>query len=201
MGDTTFTQEQLDAILAEKIAEATKDYVPKSDVDKLVTKEVDRRVESGIQKGLETAKSKWETEFKERAQLSAEELAKKEFDEKIKGLSSRESEIAKRENKIDAKEMLSDANIPKSHYDGFLAMLVSDDVEVTKTNVQNFINMYSASKSEIETKVKSEFTNIKPPTQGNGSKVISKEDFHKMGYADKMKFKTEHPDLFNEYFK
>lgn len=42
-----------------------------------VTSETDRRVESGIQKGLETSKLKWETEYSERAKLSADELAKK----------------------------------------------------------------------------------------------------------------------------
>lgn len=196
-----FTQEQIDQMIADKVAEAKKGLFTEEDLTKRVTSEVDRRVESGIQKGLETQKQKWEKEFADRAKLTAEELAKKDFEEKMTGLTSKEKEIQKRANKIDAKDMLTEASIPKSHYDKFIDMLVTDDPEITKSNVQNFIDVFNATKTEIETKVKSELSKVPAPEQGKGNKGVTAEDFKKMSYAEKLKFKTEHPEKYKEFMK
>lgn len=169
--------------------------------NKKLTQEVDRRVESGIQKGLETQKQKWELELQEKAKMTAEEIAKKEFEEKLNGLTQKEKEIQKKANKIDAMDMLSEAQIPKSHYDKFLNMLVSDDSETTKANVQSFVEMFNSTKTEIETKVKSEFTNVPKPQVGMGDGVVTKSDFDKMSYADKLAFKQKNPEQFKEFMK
>lgn len=192
-----YTQEQVDQM----IAEATKGLFTQEELEKRVTSEVDRRVESGIKKGLETQKKKWEQEFSERAKLSAEELAKKDLEEKLKSFAEREREISRKANQLEAKSMLSEADIPKSHYENFIGILVTDDAEATKSNVQNFINMFNATKNDIETKVKSEYANVKKPKTGNGNGTITKEEFNKMGYADKIKFKQENPELYKDFIK
>lgn len=193
------TQEQIDAIVAEKIAEAKKGLFTEEDLQKRVTAEVDRRVESGIQKGLETQKQKWEKEFQDRATLSAEELAKKQLEEKMSGLTAKEKEIARKHNTLTAKEMLADAQIPKAQYEKLITMLVTDDEEATKARVQDFVDMFNSTKTEIETKVKTEFSKIPPPAQGSGEKTVTKEDFNKMGYAEKIKFKAENPELYKQF--
>lgn len=193
-----YTQEQLTQMIAEAVTKATKGMYSEEEFNRKLTAEVDRRVESGIQKGLETQKTKWEKEFAEKAQLSAEELAKKELQEQLGLISSKEKEISKRANLIEAKEFLSEAGIPKSYYEKFTGMLVSDDAEVTKSNVTNFIDMFSKTKQDIETKVKSEFSNIPAPKQG-ASEGVSKEDFQKMTYSEKLKIKTEQPELFKKF--
>lgn len=196
-----FTQEQIDAMVAERIAEAKKGLFTKEELEKEVTREVDRRVESGIQKGLETHKQRWEKEAQDKANLTAEELAKKKLEEQESAIRTRESEIKRRANQLEAKELLNGAGIPKSQYEKVITMLVSDDEEATKTNVQNFINVFNDTKVEIETKVKSELANVPPPKQGNGDKPVTKEDFNKMPYGEKMKFKQSHPDLYKEFIK
>lgn len=196
-----FTQEQLDALIATKVSEAKTGLYTEEDLTKKVTSEVDRRVESGIQKGLETKKQKWEIEFAERAKLSAEEIAKKELDDKLATFAEREKEISKKANLLEAKSLLSEASVPKSHYDKFIGMLVSDNEEVTKVNVQNFIDMFNSTKSEIETKVKSEFTNIPKPGANANPGVVTKTEFDKMGYADKMKFKQSNPEMYKQFIK
>lgn len=196
-----YTQEQLDQLLADKLAEATKGLYTEEDLVKKVTSEVDRRVETGIQKGLETQKQKWERELSERANLTAEELAKKNFEEKLSSLTTREKDILRRSNTLEAKDMLADAQIPKAQYDKIIGMLVSDDSDTTKANVQNFIDMFSNTKTEIETRVKSEFTKIPSPKTGTGNDTVTKDDFIKMTYADKLKLKTSNPDLYKEFIK
>lgn len=196
-----FTPEQqahIDSIISEK----TQGLFTEDDLQKKVTSEVDRRVESGIQKGLETHKSKWEKEFKTKAQLTAEELAQKELEDKFNELSSREKEIYKKSNTIDAKDMLTNAGIPKAQYEKFMDLLVSDDTESTTINVNNFIDNFNTTKSEIESKLKKELSNIPPPkNNSDGNGAISKEEFDGMGYAKKMELKAENPDLFNKFIQ
>ena len=195
-----FTQEQLNKMVAEAVAGATKGLYTEEELAKRVTAEVDRRVESGIQKGLETQKSKWEQEFSEKAKLSAEELAKRELDKQLTAISEKEKVIAKRSNLIEAKEFLNEAGIPKTYYEKFTEILISDDTEVTKTNVQNFVDMFSKTKQELETQIKSEFTNVKPPSTG-GKQTLTKQDFDGLGYADKIKFKTDNPELYKKFME
>jgi hypothetical protein len=201
MAELNLTQEQLDALIADKISEAKRGLFTEEDLQRKVTSEVDRRVESGIQKGLETQKQKWERELAERAKLSAEELAKKDYEEKVQAVTAKEKEIQKRANLIDAKSMLTEASIPKSHYDKLIGLLVSDNEDVTRANVQNFIDMFNVTKTEIETKVKSEFTKIPTPNQGRGNDTPTKQDFDKMSFSEKVKFKSSNPDLYKQFTK
>jgi DNA primase catalytic subunit len=196
-----FTQEQIDVLVAQKIAEAKTGLFTEEDLTKRVTAEVDRRVESGIQKGLETQKQKWERELSEKANLSAEELATKAYDEKVKAVTQKEQDIKRRANKLDAKEMLTEANIPKKQYEDFITILVSDDEEVTKQNVNNFITMFTNTKNEIETNVKSQYSNIPKPDVGAKTGELSKADFNNLGYADKVKFKQTYPEIYKEFIK
>lgn len=196
-----FSQEQLDVMILEKITEAKKGLFTEDDVNRKVVSEVDRRVESGIQKGLETQKQKWEVELAQKANLTAEEIAKKKFEQQLNLVTGRESEVSRRANQLEAKELLTDAGIPKSQYEKVITMLVSDNEEVTKANVQSFINMFTETKTELENKIKSELANVPPPKSGNGDKVVSKVDFNKMPYGEKMNFKISNPDLYKEFIK
>lgn len=85
------TQEQIDKL----ISEAKQGLFTKEDLEKEITREADRRVELGIQKGIETQKSKWAKELEEKAKLSAEEIARREFQEKEQLLTARELEAQK----------------------------------------------------------------------------------------------------------
>jgi len=192
-----YTQEQLDAM----IAEAKKGLFTEDELTKRVTSEVDRRVESGIQKGLETQKQKWERELAEKAKLSAEELAKKEFEEKVNGLTAKEKEIQKKANRLEAVEMLTNASIPKSQYEKVMSVLISDDENATKANVQNFIDVFNSTKAELETKIRGEASNVKPPETSGNNGVVTKQEFDKMGYADKLKFKQANPELYKKFTK
>ena len=194
------TQEQLDAIVAERLAEVKKGLYTEEELNRRVTSEVDRRVESGIQKGLETQRAKWEQEFSKKAQMSAEELAQKEIEENNKKLSVKERELQKRENQLEALQMMAGAEIPKAHYEKMLGVLISDDAEATKANVTNFIEVFNNTKSEVESKVKSELGHVKNPKMGS-TETLDKKAFDKMGYAEKLQLKTDNPEKYKEFMK
>ena len=157
-----FTSEQ-QAYIDKLIDDKTATLYTKEELDKRVTSEVDRRVESGIQKGLETQRAKWEADYKVKAQMSAEELAKVEVKEQLEEIAKREAIINKRSNEIDARDMLTGANIPQEDYTKFLNLLISDDSDATKENVNNFIDTFNSTKKNIELDVKRQLSNVQPP--------------------------------------
>lgn len=198
MDFTTEQQAHIDNLIAEK----TKGLYSEDELQRRVTSEVDRRVESGIQKGLETYKNKWEKEFQERAMLTAEELAKKELDEQMGLLSKREAEITKRANLIEAKDTLTNANIPREHYEKFMDLLITDNTEMTQTNVNNFIESFNATKIEIESKLKKEMSTIPSPSSGTTSNGgINKNKLSEMTYMERLELKQKDEELYNQLNK
>lgn len=189
-----YTQEQIDQMLAD----AKSGLFSEDEVTRRVTAEVDRRVESGIQKGLETHKTKWQAEFEKTSMMTAEELAKEKMQEQLSQISSREKEIQRKANLLEAKDLLSDAGVPKSHYTKFIDLLVSEDDVVTKDNVSNFVDMFNQTKVELETEIKSNISKIPPPETGK-DKPITKDDFNKMSYARKLDLKTKNPELYRQF--
>lgn len=192
-----FTPEQqahIDSLIAKKTA----GLYTKEDLQKEVTREVDRRVETGIQKGLETQKQKWMREFEEQSKLTAEQLAEKQLSNKLKELEARELEVALKSNTVEAKSMLSEANIPKEQYERFVGILVNGDAEATKSNVTNFINTFKETKASLEASIKAEFSLVPPPTGGSGDKAVTKDDFMKMSYEEKLKLKKEQPEVYKK---
>lgn len=187
------------------------DIKSQEDLDKFLQQESDRRVTQA----LETAKNKWEQdlhsklelqkqqitkELEDRAKLSAEELAQKEFESKLSQLGLKESELKRKENILNAHNKFAEAGLIKDDYSDMLDTLVSDDETKTSANIESFINIFNRNKTAIETKVKAEYSKIPHPNKGDGTpEGVTKESFNKMTYQEKMSFKTEHPDEFKSF--
>ncbi len=202
MEEIKMTQAELDALIAERTAKAKEGLLTEDDFTRKVTSEVDRRVESGIQKGLETQKSKWEKEFTEKAQLTAEELAQKEINQKLGEVEAREKELQLKANKLDAISMFSEAGVAKKDYDKMMSVLINSDEESTKANVANFIELFNSNKQEVEARVKSEMGHIPSPKSGKSSGgSVTKETFGNLSYNELMEFKKENPEQYSEFMK
>lgn len=191
MADVTYTQEQLDLLLQQ---------------------EGDRRVTSALktaketweiekQKALEEQRLLIEKELEEKSKLTAEELARKEFESKTKALEEKERAINKRTNLLNAQNELISAGIPKDRYENMLEMLVVDDSEKTNNNVKNFIELYNNTKKEIESSVRSEYSNVPKPETNPTEKTVTKEDFDKMTYSAKLQFKKDSPEMYAKFMK
>jgi len=200
-----FTPEQqavIDSLVAEAEAKAKAGLFTEEDLNKKVTAEVDRRVETGIKKGVETQRSKWEQEYITKANMTAEQRAKEEFDEKFKEIAQREAEIAKRANRLEAQNLFVEAGVKKDDYSKFIDILVSDSVESTTNNVNNFIDTFKNTRSEIEAQLKKELSIIKAPdVNTEGDKGVTKEMFDKMSTQEKIDLKKKAPKLVEGFLK
>ena len=132
--------------------------------------DIDREADRRVQKALETAKQKMEAEFeakvKERedkaaelAKMSAKERQDREMADRIKELEEREKNQSLREYRYTAKAELETAGLP----DTFVDMVLSDDVETTKTNIQELAKAFDVA---LETKVNERLAGSAPKVGG-----------------------------------
>ena len=191
-----YTDEQLNEMLEKAKTEARTGLFTQEELEKKIQQESDRRVNTALEK----KKPEWEAEYQRKQNMTAEQLAEEKMKTERETLIVKEREINRKSNLTDAKDMLTTAGIPKSQYGKIVDMLVSEDAETTKANVQNFIDTFSAMKTEIETKVKEDISKIPPPNQGQ-NKPTTKADFDKLGFAEKVAFKQSNPELYKEFMK
>lgn len=162
--------------------------------DKTFQAEFDRR----IQKALTTQRDKLEVLFNEKA-TEAEKLSIMTKEEKAEYLSQkREKDLARREEEILRKELVADAR-NKLAQKG-LPIRLADFLTYTSDNecnnsIEKMEKIFSDSVDEL---VKERLKGGKPPKAApTQDTVVTPEEFKKMGYAERLKFKTEHPEEYN----
>lgn len=174
----------------------------KEELDKLLQSETDKRVTGA----LNTAKSKWEQEFKEKLQAEkseAEKLAKMSEEEKYKAqLEKKEQEIADRERRVRLSEMksetisqLAELEIPTK----FTDFLLRDSADETKANLDVFSQMWKAElKSQTEKRVEESLKGSTPRRGNSNPSSMSKSEFGALPISERIEIKNNNPELYNQ---
>lgn len=157
--------------------------------------EADRRVT----KALQTAKEKWEQEQavkieqeKELAKLSEEEKAKKQLEMERQSLEKERLEFKKIKLELETTKILDERKLPTK----FAKYLIAEDNEKTLANINEFQESWQqAIQSEIESRLKG-----KTPQKNGNTEVagVTKEQFKKMGYTQRLELKNSNPELYNQ---
>ena len=153
--------------------------------DKKYQSEFDKRVA----KALETAKSKWETDYQakiQEAKTEAEKLAKMNADQKaeyekqkkLDELAKREKDITTRELRATAYETLAEKNLPKELVD----ILNYESAETCNKSIEA---VEKAFQSAVEKAVNDKLRGGNPPKGGQGSNNQSTFGFNFAGVRPK----------------
>lgn len=125
-----------------------------------------------------------------------EEEARKSAEEK---LLEREQALTAKENRIQAKEMFSNANISSEIVESLLDISLGSDIESTKTRTQKIIDSLNSiqnkTKESVETELKK---NLNPPLGTGGSQT---KTFAEMNEDERLKLKKEDPQRFSNEIK
>lgn len=143
--------------------------------DKRYQSEFDKR----IQKALDTAKGKWETDYNsklETAKTEAEKLAKMNADEKaqyaeqkkLDELSKREKDINTRELKAQAYETLAEKNLPKD----LISTLNFESAETCNKSIES---VQKAFQSAVEKAVNEKLRGGNPPKGGQSNNSLQEQ--------------------------
>nr|DAE54165.1 MAG TPA: Major capsid protein [Caudoviricetes sp.] len=164
----TFTQEEVDKIIAKRIAREKKDIEAKI--------EAERKQAEELAKLSEQEKASKLLEIKE-----------KELEEKIRAF---ESEKLLNETS----KQLASKNLPTE----FAEILKGVDAETTLENIKVFEEKFNAA---LEVKVNERLRGNVPKVATKVAGTITKEDFAKMSYADRVKLFNENRELYNQLNK
>lgn len=132
------------------------------------------------------------------SQLTEEEKIKKEL-EKAQEATKRANI---RENKIEAKDILSDVIEDKEELKNIIDSITTDNLETTKSVATKLAETMKKQKEATEAKVRKELIEDTPkPNGGEGAKSMTKEDFMKLSYTEQVKYKTDNPEGYKQLFK
>ena len=110
---------------------------------------------------------------------------------KEKELSEREAAIIRKELMAEARNTLAGDGLPQE----LAEILNYTDADACKKSMETVkVTFQKAVEAAVEEKLKGG----KPPKKASGQEGITKEMYSKMGYAERLKLKTENPDLYKQ---
>lgn len=171
---------------------ADKNFVDPSTLPKSVEKSVFDKTASELAKVKKELKALQESSMTDAEKLQAE----------LDKAQEAQTTYARELSKLRAKEIFVEAGLTEKEYSSILDTVVSDDEEVTKTRAKTMIELIANQKKLAEEKLKKELLKDTPtPRDGDGSSTITKEDFKKMGWRERVELKQQNPELFKQLSK
>lgn len=159
----------------------------KAQMEEIITKRVAREKDAATKKIQEAEKL---------AKMNADEKQKYEFEQ----LQAKLAEFEKKDQYYslskEANKMLAEHDIQAD--DELLQLIVKDTADDTNKAVQSFVTLFNA---KVEQGVNKALTGKSPRMNTSGNTGITKTDFDKMGYKEKVELNQNNPDLYNQLTK
>ena len=170
----------------------------KEQVEKMLQAETDRKVS----KALETAKAKWQEEFQTKlaeeknqaeklAKMSESERLQAEFDKQKQAFETERQQFLREKLELQTVKELSTLGLPTD----FSTFVMADDAETIKTNISILKEQFEMA---IEKAVEEKLKGHTPKTATQTGTTVTKEQFKKMGYKEKMQIFNTDPELYNQ---
>ena len=160
--------------------------------------EFDRRMQKGIETALEKQRSKYEalmndklSEAEKLAKMTKEEKAEYQSRKREKDLADREAAITRRELMAEAKNTLAEKKMPVK----LAELLVYTDADACKKSMEA---LEAAWQEAVEAGVQEQLKGGTPMKKAPDNPAVTKEQFAKMGYTERLKLKTETPELYKQ---
>lgn len=128
--------------------------------------------------------------------MSAEEL----LAAREKAAEEREREFTLKSNGLEAKSMFVEAGFSAEDIEAVLPLVVSEDGDATKAAAKALIGLDAKRRDAVEQSTKDALLKANPTLTGAGSGgAVSKEEFDKLPYAEKVKLVEENPELLKSF--
>lgn len=164
------------------------------EVEKLIQSESDRKVSLALQRKEKELKNKM-TEAERLAKMSEEDQLRYKLEQKDKELAIKEAEFAQKENKITAMKVLSEKGLETSLVD----YVVDADADIMFERINT---LEKAIKRMVDAQVKQRLGGSVPPKAGSVVNTqMTKAEFEKLGYKERMELYTTDRELYNKLSK
>lgn len=160
--------------------------------------EFDRRVQKAVSTAVSKAQQKWQaladenlSEAERLAQMTKEEKTKYLQQKKEKELTDREAALTRKELMAEAKNTLAEKKLPVS----LAEVLDYTDADACSKSIGA---VEKAFQQAVEAAVNERLKGGKPLKKAPGENIPTKEEYAKMGYAQRLELKTKHPELYRQ---
>lgn len=171
------------------------------EMDKLLQSETDKRVSSALKK----AQDKFEAEYKAKldaerteadklARMSESERLQAQFDAEKQKFENERKQFLQERLELETVKQLSDKGLPTE----FSCFLVSEDADSTKNRLDVFQTQFQLA---VEKAVNEKLKGHTPPQGSTGTGLdgsVTKEQFAKFGYKERLALYQSNPDLYNQ---
>ncbi len=120
--------------------------------------------------------------------------------EALKKAKNAELNFNKKSVRLDVEKTFVSAGLEQKDYEGFIDGIVTEDKGTSITLANSLIAMVTKQKAAAENKVRKEFRGKLPDLPSGGDGSVTKEDFNKMSLTEKMRYKSENPEQYNQFF-
>jgi hypothetical protein len=128
------------------------------------------------------------------------QTAEEKLQKALEKAAEKEKEFALKINKADAISILVEAGFTEAEYSTFIDDIVSSDSERTKRIATSYATTRKTVAEATEKGVKASLLQgmTPPPAGGNGGATLTREQFEKMGYAERLLLKQNSPDTYKQ---
>lgn len=128
------------------------------------------------------------------------QTAEEKLQKALEKAAEKEKEFALKINKADAISILAGAGFTEAEYSTFIDDIVSSDSERTKRIATSYATTRKTVAEATEKGVKASLLQgmTPPPAGGNGGATLTREQFEKMGYAERLLLKQNSPDTYKQ---
>ena len=165
----------------------------KADTKVFTQEEVDKIIKDRLARERVKAEKEQE-EAKKLAKMNADEKAKYEHDKLVEELNQLKAEKSRRELQDTARGLLQEKNIDTD----LLPFLDYTDAESCKASIDK---LSSAWNKAIEKAVNDRIKTNTVPKMANNNNTITKEQFNKMNYQQKLELYNKNKDLYDKLSK
>lgn len=132
-------------------------------------------------------------------QKAATMTTQEQLEQRVREMEAKAAETQRGYNRMEAAKAFSGFNIEESALSGILDRVVTDDAEATKQAAEAIASVIKAQREDAAREAKKTAQQNNPSPQGGSTGgEVTKEDFSKMSYTQKLQLKQENPDLFKE---
>lgn len=186
----------------EQAVETVKEDVEVVEEEKLLSEEeVNRLIAQTKSKAKAEAKKDMEEELQKRLDEEKRLSALSEREQQDERLSQRERDLDEREATIIFKERLAETEEELRKRDlsvSFAKLLIGETDEQTLEQIKSFESAFHAA---VEQEVKKALSGKTPTIIAGDDTVLSKSEFERLSYQERLQFKNEQPKLYEEYTK
>lgn len=182
------------------MSEGTESTNPTPVAKTFTQSELDAAISAAIRTREESIKAKLTPEIRSQLEAEAQMTAEQKYKVELEKLDSERRTVKKESNRVKAERLFAAKGIAESDYASILELAVSEDEETTLERASKVIGIIEAAASaKAQSEIIKAMKTPAVPEADKSAKIPSFDEWKSMTYDDQLKFKSDNPQLHQQF--